>query len=142
MRQPPCLSRPFPLSWFHHKLGWLVTRGNMLTQSAIRRCTKVCLFLDPSAIFVFVFGGNPLYRQAHQLHTLSKRATGVSAVDRTPYERAPSCPHTLQDYLAITNQVTNDPFGSKSYQLVECLTRLVTFLVSALTSQVTNRVTN
>jgi hypothetical protein len=42
--------------------------------------------------------GGIQYTAKHQLHILSERATGVSAVDRTRYKRAPSCRHTFMQH--------------------------------------------
>jgi hypothetical protein len=63
-------------------MGW-VKKKNGQYADAIKRRTKLCLMLVES------FGGIN-HSSNLQLNTLSKQATGLSAVDRTQYGRASS----------------------------------------------------
>jgi hypothetical protein len=57
----------------------------------IGKRTKVCLMLVESL-------GGIYYPSKHQIHTISKRATGVSAIDRTRYGCASSSPHSFMQH--------------------------------------------
>eukprot|EP00962_Isochrysis_galbana_P016258 scaffold4655_cov115-Isochrysis_galbana.AAC.1 len=58
-------------------MGWVASRLGQYADALSRR-TKVCLILVESL-------GGIYHASKRQLHTLSKRASGASAIDRTPH---------------------------------------------------------
>jgi hypothetical protein len=85
-----CAERGFPV---HGPLchttgtGWVAKRDGQYAD-ALSRKTKVCLVLVESL-------GGIYYGTKLHLHTLSKRASGTSAVDRTHYGRAAASPRSF-----------------------------------------------
>jgi hypothetical protein len=75
----------------HDKVvGWVAYHKGQYVYALSRR-TKVCLALVESL-------GGVFYATKHQLYILSKRAKGISAVDRTRYKRASASAHSYMQH--------------------------------------------
>jgi hypothetical protein len=71
-------------------LGW-VAYHKVQYADALSRRTKVCLALVESSRGIY-------YATKHQVYILSKRAKGISAVDRTRYGRASASTHSCMQH--------------------------------------------